>query len=159
MLRGHVLQLFYIQGYLLGLKMLFLLSFSKLDEQMPFLPPPSSEAIAALVSELRNQLNMALFGVDIILNINTHTLTIIDINIFPGNAHTGTYSHTYIQTKWYTDTLFSPSGYEGVPEFFSALLSHIESVLDKQTSACLQASGSPESTQTTGGPSAATTDL
>ncbi|XP_038549377.1 inositol-tetrakisphosphate 1-kinase-like isoform X2 [Micropterus salmoides] len=100
-----------------------------LDEQMPCPPPPSSEAVAALVRELRVQLGMALFGVDIIINIHTHTLTVIDINIFPG--------------------------YEGVPQFFSCLLSHIESVLDKQTSDGPQATGSSESTQTTGGPSAA----
>ncbi|XP_033487466.1 inositol-tetrakisphosphate 1-kinase-like [Epinephelus lanceolatus] len=104
-----------------------------LDEQMPCLPPPSSEAMAALVRELRLQLGMALFGVDVIVNIHTHTLTVIDINIFPG--------------------------YEGVPQFFSSLLSHIESVLDKQASAGPEATGSPESTQTTGGPSAATTGL
>ncbi|XP_069550482.1 inositol-tetrakisphosphate 1-kinase-like isoform X1 [Brachyistius frenatus] len=76
-----------------------------LDEEMPCLPPPSSEAVAALVRELRVQLGMALFGVDVIINIQTHTLTVIDINIFPG--------------------------YEGVPQFFSSLLSHIKSLLDK----------------------------
>ncbi|XP_058490553.1 inositol-tetrakisphosphate 1-kinase-like isoform X2 [Solea solea] len=80
-----------------------------LDEQMPCLPPPSSQAVAALVRELRVQLGMALFGVDVIINIHTHTLTVIDINIFPG--------------------------YEGVPQFFSSLLGHIKSVLDTQTSA------------------------
>lgn len=101
---------------------------TELDEQMPCLPPPSFEAVAALVRELRAQLGMALFGVDVIINIHTHTLTVIDINIFPG--------------------------YEGVPQFFSSLLSHIESVLDKQISARLQAAA-----QTTGGPSAASTGL
>ncbi|XP_040902548.1 inositol-tetrakisphosphate 1-kinase-like isoform X2 [Toxotes jaculatrix] len=99
-----------------------------LDEQMPCLPPPSSQAVAALVRELRVQLGMALFGVDVIINIQTHTLTVIDINIFPG--------------------------YEGVPQFFSSLLSHIESVLDNQTSACPQAASSSKTKQTTGGPSA-----
>uniref|UniRef100_A0A3Q1G5M2 inositol-1,3,4-trisphosphate 5/6-kinase n=1 Tax=Acanthochromis polyacanthus TaxID=80966 RepID=A0A3Q1G5M2_9TELE len=87
-----------------------------LDEEMPCLPPPSFEAVAALVRELRAQLGMALFGVDIIINIHTHTLTVIDINIFPG--------------------------YEGVPQFFSSLLSHIKSVLDKHSSAGPQATGS-----------------
>ncbi|XP_077350395.1 inositol-tetrakisphosphate 1-kinase-like [Festucalex cinctus] len=77
-----------------------------LDEKMPCLPPPSTEAIAALVRELRIQLGMALFGVDVIINMHTYTLTVIDINVFPG--------------------------YEGVPQFFSSLLSHIESVLAKQ---------------------------
>ncbi|XP_070684729.1 inositol-tetrakisphosphate 1-kinase-like [Pempheris klunzingeri] len=88
---------------------------TSMDEQMPCLPPPSSEAVAALVRELRAQLGMALFGVDVIINIHTHTLTVIDINIFPG--------------------------YEGVPHFFSSLLSHIKSVLDKQTSASPQVDG------------------
>ncbi|KAM3875291.1 inositol-tetrakisphosphate 1-kinase-like [Diretmus argenteus] len=88
-----------------------------LDEQMPCLPPPSSKAVAALARELRVQLGMALFGVDVIINIRTHTLTVIDINIFPG--------------------------YEGVPQFFSSLLSHIESVLEKQTAAGPQAACGP----------------
>ncbi|XP_017578881.2 inositol-tetrakisphosphate 1-kinase-like [Pygocentrus nattereri] len=75
-----------------------------LDETMPRLPSPSDDAMVALVKELRAELGMALFGVDIIVNIHNHTLTIIDINIFPG--------------------------YEGVPQFFSSLVNHIESVLD-----------------------------
>ncbi|XP_068562743.1 inositol-tetrakisphosphate 1-kinase-like isoform X3 [Cebidichthys violaceus] len=108
-------------------------NLTALDEQMPCLPPPSSEAVAALVRELRVQLGMALFGVDVIVSIHTHTLTVIDVNIFPG--------------------------YEGVPQFFSSLLSHIQSVLDKPASAGPQATGCPESTQTTGGPSAAATGL
>ncbi|XP_069390689.1 inositol-tetrakisphosphate 1-kinase-like isoform X2 [Paralichthys olivaceus] len=99
-----------------------------LDEQMPCLPPLSSQAVATLVRELQVQLGMALFGVDIIINIHTHTLTVIDINIFPG--------------------------YEGVPQFFSSLLSHIKTVLDKQTSACPRATSSPQTTQTAGGSSA-----
>ncbi|KAL6471974.1 hypothetical protein MHYP_G00206240 [Metynnis hypsauchen] len=75
-----------------------------LDETMPRLPAPSNDAMVALVKELRAELGMALFGVDVIVNIHNHTLTIIDINIFPG--------------------------YEGVPQFFSSLVNHIESVLD-----------------------------
>ncbi|XP_030600565.1 inositol-tetrakisphosphate 1-kinase-like [Archocentrus centrarchus] len=82
---------------------------TSLDEQMVALPPPSSDAVAALVKELRAQLGLALFGVDVIVNISTHTLTVIDINIFPG--------------------------YEGMPQFFSSLLSHIQSVLDQHASA------------------------
>lgn len=47
-------------------------------------------------------------------------------------------------------TPFSPPpGYEGVPQFFSSLLCHIESVLDKRISAGAQATGSPEPDQTT----------
>ncbi|MCI4385588.1 hypothetical protein PGIGA_G00052360 [Pangasianodon gigas] len=75
-----------------------------LDETMPRVPAPSDDAMVAMVKELRAELGMALFGVDVIMNIDTHTLTIIDINIFPG--------------------------YEGVPKFFSSLLSHIEYLLD-----------------------------
>ncbi|XP_012693786.1 inositol-tetrakisphosphate 1-kinase-like isoform X1 [Clupea harengus] len=77
-----------------------------LDDTMPRLPPPSSDAMVALVRQLRVELGMALFGVDVIVNIHTHTLTVIDINIFPG--------------------------YEGVPQFFSSLLSYIESIMEKQ---------------------------
>lgn len=132
--------------------MSFLLLFSKLDEQMPCLPPPSSEAVAALVRELRVLLGMTLFGVDIIINIHTHTLTVIDINIFPGTEAVHTHTHTHIKVD--DLTLFSPSGYEGVPQFFPSLLSHIESVLDKQASA-----GPQPTAQTTGGPSAASTGL
>ncbi|KAJ8280251.1 hypothetical protein GJAV_G00052320 [Gymnothorax javanicus] len=74
-----------------------------LDEETPRLPPPSSDVMIALVKELRAELGMALFGVDVIVNTRTGALTIIDINIFPG--------------------------YEGVPQFFSSLLNHIELVL------------------------------
>ncbi|KAL3057003.1 hypothetical protein OYC64_007480 [Pagothenia borchgrevinki] len=101
-------------------------ALTALDEQTPLLPPPSSEAVAALVKELRLQLGMALFGVDIIINTHTHTLTVIDINIFPG--------------------------YEGVPQFFSALLSHIQSVLGKQPAV------SPDEKLTSGASSAAAED-
>lgn len=110
---------------------------------MPCLPPPSSDAVAALVRELRVQLGMALFGVDVIINIHTHTLTVIDINIFPGTS--GAHSDVQIHTERHTDVLihFFPSGYEGVPQFFSSLLSHIKSVLDKHVSAGHQGADSP----------------
>uniref|UniRef100_A0A4W5NCQ4 Inositol-tetrakisphosphate 1-kinase n=1 Tax=Hucho hucho TaxID=62062 RepID=A0A4W5NCQ4_9TELE len=77
---------------------------TSLQLKVPRLPPPSGEAMLAPVRDLRAKLGMAMFGVDVIVSINTHTLTIINISIFPG--------------------------YEGVPQFFSSLLSHIESVLD-----------------------------
>ena len=83
--------------------MSFLLLLSKLDEQMPCLPPPSSEAVAALVRELRVLLDMTLFGVDIIINIHTHTLTVIDINIFPGTE--AVHTHTHINTHTHTHTV------------------------------------------------------
>lgn len=46
------------------------------------------------------------------------------------------------------------SGYEGVPQFFSSLLCHIESVLDKQISTGPRDTDSPESKQATVGSSA-----
>ncbi|XP_023689216.2 inositol-tetrakisphosphate 1-kinase-like [Paramormyrops kingsleyae] len=79
-----------------------------LDENTPRMAPPSRDIMAALVRQLRAELGMALFGVDVIVDIQTRTLTVIDINIFPG--------------------------YEGVPQFFSSLLRHIESVLEKRGS-------------------------
>lgn len=145
--------------HLSGLISSFLLPFSKLDEQMPCLPPPSSEAVAALVRELRAQLDMALFGVDVIINIHTHTLTVIDINIFPG---TTSRLHRHLQRPnvcGVLTVLLSLSGYEGVPQFFSSLLSHIELVLGKRTSAENPATGCLESAQTTGDPSASSTGL
>lgn len=69
-------------------------SYSKVDEHMVDLPSPSSDAVAALVKELRAQLGMALFGVDVIVNIGTHALTVIDINIFPGSAGVHSDLHT-----------------------------------------------------------------
>ncbi|TNN38677.1 Inositol-tetrakisphosphate 1-kinase [Liparis tanakae] len=60
-----------------------------LDERTASRPPPSPEAVAALVGELRVQLGMALFGVDLIVSIHTHTPIVIDINIFPGTAAAG----------------------------------------------------------------------
>ncbi|XP_030632569.1 inositol-tetrakisphosphate 1-kinase-like [Chanos chanos] len=77
-----------------------------LDDSLPQVPLPSDDVMVALVRELRAELGMALFGVDVIVNIQTHTLTIIDINIFPG--------------------------YEGVTQFFGSLLRHIQSVLESR---------------------------
>nr|XP_015196185.1 PREDICTED: inositol-tetrakisphosphate 1-kinase-like isoform X1 [Lepisosteus oculatus]XP_015196186.1 PREDICTED: inositol-tetrakisphosphate 1-kinase-like isoform X1 [Lepisosteus oculatus] len=74
-----------------------------LDEGTALPRPPSDEVISAMVTELRAELGMSLFGVDVIVNNETERLTVIDINIFPS--------------------------YEGVPQFFSALLAHIEAVL------------------------------
>lgn len=72
-------------------------SYSKVDEHMVDPPSPSSDAVAALVKELRAQLGMALFGVDVIVNIGTHALTVIDINIFPGSAGV----HSDLHTGWH----------------------------------------------------------
>lgn len=129
---------------------------SKLDEQMPYLPPPSSEAVAALVRELRSQLGMALFGVDVIINIHTHTLTVIDINVFPGEdgrrLRGGGGGCWVGGRRVLTRTPFPPPGYEGVPQFLSSLLDHIESVLKKQTCARPQPAGPPEPSATPADP-------
>ncbi|XP_056157782.1 inositol-tetrakisphosphate 1-kinase-like, partial [Lampris incognitus] len=90
--------------------------------------PKISEAVAALVKELRAQLGMALFGVDAIINIHSHTLTVIDINIFPG--------------------------YEGVPHFLSSLLTYIESLLERGAAADPRPARCPSSPQAAGGQSA-----
>lgn len=63
---------------------------------MPRVPAPSDDAMVAMVKELRAELGMGLFGVDVIMNIDTHALTIIDINIFPGEGtHTNQTSAHY----------------------------------------------------------------
>ncbi|RXM97908.1 Inositol-tetrakisphosphate 1-kinase [Acipenser ruthenus] len=69
------------------------------------------------VTKLRSELGMSLFGVDVIVNTETGRHTVIDINIFPG--------------------------YEGVPQFFSALLNHIEALLQEKGGAC-ETRGSPD---------------
>ncbi|KAK6470697.1 inositol-tetrakisphosphate 1-kinase-like isoform X1 [Huso huso] len=88
-----------------------------LDEEAALPRPPCDDVIAAIVTELRAELGMSLFGVDVIVNTETGRHTVIDINIFPG--------------------------YEGVPQFFSALLNHIETLLQEKEGAC-ETRGSPE---------------
>lgn len=61
---------------------------------MPRVPAPNEDLMVAMVKELRAALGMALFGVDVITNIDTHTLTIIDINIFPGEDKRKSDQHT-----------------------------------------------------------------
>ncbi|XP_029973051.1 inositol-tetrakisphosphate 1-kinase [Salarias fasciatus] len=65
--------------------------------------PPSEDVIRELSRLLRRELNVSLFGIDVIINNQTGQHAVIDINAFPG--------------------------YEGVPEFFNHLLNHISSVL------------------------------
>ncbi|MGH0186072.1 UNVERIFIED_CONTAM: hypothetical protein FKN15_020107 [Acipenser sinensis] len=89
----------------------------QLDEEAALPRPPCDDVIAAIVTELRAELGMSLFGVDMIVNTETGRHTVIDINIFPG--------------------------YEGVPQFFSALLNHIEALLQEKDGAC-ETRGSPE---------------
>uniref|UniRef100_H3BG63 Inositol-tetrakisphosphate 1-kinase n=1 Tax=Latimeria chalumnae TaxID=7897 RepID=H3BG63_LATCH len=74
-----------------------------LDKAAGFPSPPPDEVIHTMVQGLRSRLGMSLFGVDVIVNNQTGKHAVIDINIFPG--------------------------YEGVPEFLSVLLNHIETLL------------------------------
>ncbi|TRY57037.1 hypothetical protein DNTS_023941 [Danionella cerebrum] len=67
---------------------------------------PSHEVIQNISRRLRQALGISLFGIDIIINNQTGQHAVIDINAFPG--------------------------YEGVPEFFDDLLSHVTSVLQGQ---------------------------
>ncbi|XP_051952544.1 inositol-tetrakisphosphate 1-kinase-like [Xyrauchen texanus] len=69
---------------------------------------PSDDVIQKISRRLRQALGISLFGIDIIINNQTGQHAVIDINAFPG--------------------------YEGVPEFFKDLLSHITSVLQGQVS-------------------------
>lgn len=65
--------------------------------------PPSEDVIRELSRLLRQELNVSLFGIDVIINNQTGQHAVIDINAFPG--------------------------YEGVPEFFNDLLNHVSGVL------------------------------
>ncbi|XP_073672691.1 inositol-tetrakisphosphate 1-kinase [Garra rufa] len=69
---------------------------------------PNNDVIQKMSRRLRQALGISLFGIDIIINNQTGQHAVIDINAFPG--------------------------YEGVPEFFDDLLSHITSVLQGQVS-------------------------
>lgn len=71
--------------------------------------PPNDDVIKELCRSLRQALGVSLFGIDVIINNQTGQHAIIDINAFPG--------------------------YEGVPEFFNDLLTHISSVLQSSADA------------------------
>ncbi|XP_066559820.1 inositol-tetrakisphosphate 1-kinase isoform X2 [Amia ocellicauda] len=58
-------------------------NLTALDEEVAPPTPPSDAVLGAMVAELRTELGMALFGVDVIVDNKTQRLTIIDINIFP----------------------------------------------------------------------------
>ncbi|XP_072541037.1 inositol-tetrakisphosphate 1-kinase [Salminus brasiliensis] len=64
---------------------------------------PSDDVIQKISRCLRQMLGVSLFGIDIIINNQTGQHAVIDINAFPG--------------------------YEGVPEFFDDLLTHLTNVL------------------------------
>ncbi|XP_053700269.1 inositol-tetrakisphosphate 1-kinase [Synchiropus splendidus] len=69
--------------------------------------PPSDDVIRELSRSLRQALGVSLFGIDVIINNQSGRHAVIDINAFPG--------------------------YEGVPEFFNDLLSHISSILQSRS--------------------------
>ncbi|XP_017538319.1 inositol-tetrakisphosphate 1-kinase [Pygocentrus nattereri] len=64
---------------------------------------PNDDVIQMISRCLRQTLGVSLFGIDVIINNQTGQHAVIDINAFPG--------------------------YEGVPEFFDNLLTHLTSVL------------------------------
>lgn len=72
-------------------------------------PPPSDSVVSRAVRGLRTSLGLSLFGVDLIVDKQSGRCAAIDVNTFPG--------------------------YEGVPEFFSALLNHIETLLESHAQA------------------------
>ncbi|XP_038865471.1 inositol-tetrakisphosphate 1-kinase-like [Salvelinus namaycush] len=90
--------------------------------------PPSDDVIRALSRSLRQALGVSLFGIDVIINNLTGQHAVIDINAFPG--------------------------YEGVPEFFNDLLTHITSVLQAHSPDSPPASGQPKSLASSHNPSA-----
>uniref|UniRef100_A0A8K9UGF6 Inositol-tetrakisphosphate 1-kinase a n=1 Tax=Oncorhynchus mykiss TaxID=8022 RepID=A0A8K9UGF6_ONCMY len=67
---------------------------------------PIDDVIREISRCLRRALDVSLFGIDIIISNQTGQHAVIDINAFPG--------------------------YEGVPEFFDDLLSHLTSVLQER---------------------------
>ncbi|XP_074872628.1 inositol-tetrakisphosphate 1-kinase-like [Carettochelys insculpta] len=77
---------------------------TELDEATLEPTLPSDSVIHRAVRGLRAALGLSLFGVDLIVDKQTGRCAAIDVNAFPG--------------------------YEGVPEFFSALLNHIEMLLE-----------------------------
>ncbi|XP_069763635.1 inositol-tetrakisphosphate 1-kinase-like isoform X2 [Narcine bancroftii] len=76
------------------------------DEQDNIPSGPSDSIIKSISRCLQMSLGLSLFGVDIIVDSTSGKLAVIDINAFPG--------------------------YEDVPEFFSTLLDHMETLLGEQ---------------------------
>ncbi|XP_063794005.1 inositol-tetrakisphosphate 1-kinase-like [Pseudophryne corroboree] len=77
--------------------------------QTPLYPEvlrPSDDVVRQVVKGLQEALGMSLFGVDLIVDTQSGRCAVIDVNAFPG--------------------------YEGVPEFFPALLSHVDKILQKE---------------------------
>ncbi|XP_030074885.1 inositol-tetrakisphosphate 1-kinase isoform X2 [Microcaecilia unicolor] len=68
--------------------------------------PPASDIVQQIVQGLSSALGISLFGVDLIVDMQSGHCAVIDVNAFPG--------------------------YEGVPEFFPALIKHIEMLMESQ---------------------------
>ncbi|KAI4899337.1 hypothetical protein NFI96_014587, partial [Prochilodus magdalenae] len=84
---------------------------------------PSDDVIQKISRCLRQALGVSLFGIDVIINNQTGQHAVIDINAFPG--------------------------YEGVPEFFDDLLTHLTSILqDHVPAGPLRANGVSQSLPT-----------
>ncbi|KAM4687141.1 LOW QUALITY PROTEIN: inositol-tetrakisphosphate 1-kinase-like [Rhinophrynus dorsalis] len=81
-------------------------SCSHLSEPLPNTEvlPPSDGVVNQVVQGLQEALGMSLFGVDLIVDTQTGRCAVIDVNAFPG--------------------------YEGVSEFFPALLVHVKKILE-----------------------------
>ncbi|XP_063287298.1 inositol-tetrakisphosphate 1-kinase-like [Pelobates fuscus] len=81
-------------------------SCSHLSQAMPCpeVHPPPAAIVKKVVQSLQEALGMSLFGVDVIVDTQSGRCAVIDVNAFPG--------------------------YEGVPEFFQALLSHVEKLFE-----------------------------
>ncbi|XP_069500319.1 inositol-tetrakisphosphate 1-kinase-like [Ambystoma mexicanum] len=77
---------------------------SELDKAAGEVSRPSDDIVSQVVRGLQTALGMSLFGVDLIVDKCTGRCAVIDVNAFPG--------------------------YEGVPEFFPALLKHIVKLLE-----------------------------
>nr|XP_033812138.1 inositol-tetrakisphosphate 1-kinase-like [Geotrypetes seraphini] len=68
--------------------------------------PPAPDIVQRIVQGLSSALGISLFGVDLIVDMQSGRCAVIDVNAFPG--------------------------YEGVPEFFPALIRHIEILMESQ---------------------------
>ncbi|NP_001120024.1 uncharacterized protein LOC100144987 [Xenopus tropicalis] len=81
-------------------------SCSYLSEPFPSteVVPPLDSVVNQVVQGLQEALGMSLFGVDLIVDMQTGRVAVIDVNAFPG--------------------------YDGVPGFCSALFSHISKILN-----------------------------
>lgn len=55
-------------------------------EDQDYVPQIDVEKLAVIVKVLREELNLTLFGIDIVVENGTGRHAIIDINVYPGNV-------------------------------------------------------------------------